>query len=47
MEKDEEDQEEDRSENHRKDHNQDHNPGNRENKLPHADLFPNKCVQHK
>ena len=47
MEKDEEDQEEDRSENNREDHNQDHNPDNMENKLPHADLFPNKCAQHK
>ena len=43
MEKDEEDLEEDRSENNKEDPNQD----NRENKLHHADLFPNKCAQHK
>lgn len=47
MEKDEEDLEEDRQENNKEDLNQDLKPDNRENKLPHANLFPNKCAQHK
>jgi hypothetical protein len=47
MEKDEEDLEEDQQENIKEDLNQDHNPDNRENNPPHADLFQNKCVQHK